>query len=125
VRAATGSWAERPEVVTQPEEKWRAFGAADAALIASGTVSLELALSGVPLFSCYRLDPLMRMAQGMVKVWSGALPNLIADRPVVPEAYNSYVRPQTLARYIEALWADTAMRQWQKDGFAEVRRRMA
>lgn len=124
VRSSTANWNERPEIVTDPQGKWRAFGAADAALIASGTVSLELALSGVPMISCYRFDPVMRMAQGLVRVWSGVLPNLIADRPVVPETYNSYVRPMSLARYVEGLWSDTHLRRWQTDGFAEVRRRM-
>jgi lipid-A-disaccharide synthase len=52
------------------------------------------------------------------------LPNLIADRPIVSEVYNEYVRPPSLARYIEALWSDTGMRQWQIQGFEEVRRRM-
>jgi lipid-A-disaccharide synthase len=124
VRSATSGWNERPEIVIDAPGKWRAFGAADVALIASGTVSLELALSGVPMISCYRLDPVMRMAQGLVKTWSGVLPNLIADQPLVPEAYNRYVQPISLARYIEALWSDTHMRRWQVDGFAEVRRRM-
>jgi len=124
VRAATTDWNERPQIVTDPQGKWRAFGAADAALIASGTVSLELALSGVPMMSCYRFDPVMRMAEGLVKAWSGVLPNLIADQPLVPEAYNRYVQPVTLARYVEALWSDTLMRRWQVEGFAEVRRRM-
>ena len=76
-----------------PAGKWQVFGEADAALIASGTVSLELALSGVPMISCYKLDPVMQLAQGLVQVWSGVLPNLIADRPIVPEAYNRYVQP--------------------------------
>jgi lipid-A-disaccharide synthase len=124
VREAIGNWPQQPEVVLDAARKWQAFGEADAALIASGTVSLELALSGVPMISCYKLDPVMRMAQGMVRVWSGVLPNLVADRPIVPEAYNRYVQPVSLARYIEALWDDTLLRQWQKNGFAEVRRLM-
>ncbi|MBN9245446.1 MAG: lipid-A-disaccharide synthase [Mesorhizobium sp.] len=124
VRSATANWNERPEIVTDPQGKWRAFGIADAAVIASGTVSLELALSGVPMISCYRFDPVMQAVQSLVKIWTGVLPNLIADRPVVPESYNSYVRPMSLARHVEALWADTQLRGWQKDGFAEVRRRM-
>ncbi|WP_419693384.1 lipid-A-disaccharide synthase [Mesorhizobium muleiense] len=125
VRASVASWDEKPEIILDPERKWQAFGKADAALIASGTVSLELALSGVPMISCYRLDPVMRMAQRLVTVWSASLPNLIADRPIVPESYNEYVRPHYLARQLEALFSDTAYRAWQKDGFAEVARRMA
>ena len=46
-----------------PRQKWQAFGEADAALIASGTVSLELALAGVPMVSCYKIDPLVRPLQ--------------------------------------------------------------
>ncbi|WP_027166223.1 lipid-A-disaccharide synthase [Mesorhizobium sp. WSM3224] len=125
VRASVARWDEKPEIIVEPERKWQAFGKADAALIASGTVSLELALSGVPMISCYKFDPVMQMAQRLITVWSAALPNLIADRPVVPESYNQYVRSHYLARQLEALFADTAYRAWQKDGFAEVATRMA
>jgi lipid-A-disaccharide synthase len=125
VRTSVARWDEKPEIILDAERKWQAFGKADAALIASGTVSLELALSGVPMISCYKFDPIMLMVQRLITVWSAALPNLIADRPVVPESYNQYVRPHYLARQLESLFADTAYRAWQKDGFAEVARRMA
>ncbi|MER9704772.1 lipid-A-disaccharide synthase [Mesorhizobium sp. M0204] len=125
VRTSVASWDEKPEIILDAERKWQAFGKADAALIASGTVSLELALAGVPMISCYRLDPVMRMAQPLIKVWSAALPNLIADRPIVPEHYNQYVRPHYLARQLEALFSDTAYRTWQKHGFADIAGRMA
>ena len=125
VKTSVARWDQEPEIILDPERKWQTFGKADAALIASGTVSLELALSGVPMISCYRLDPVMRMVQGLVTVWSAALPNLIADQPLVPEHYNQYVRPRYLARQLEALFSDTAYRAWQKQGFAEITRRMA
>ena len=124
VRKATSDWPDRPEIILDPERKWQAFGEADAALIASGTVSLELALAGVPFVSCYKVDAVGRLFQHLVTVWSALLPNIIADRAIVPEFYNFYVRPEHLARDLEALFADTAMRAWQKDGFAEVARRM-
>jgi lipid-A-disaccharide synthase len=124
VEAAVAGWPQRPEIILDPDRKWQAFGEADAALVASGTVSLELALAGVPFLSCYKLDPLVQLGRRLITTWSGVLPNLIADRPVVMEAYDWLVRPQSLARYLEALMAETALRAWQKDGFAEVRRRM-
>jgi lipid-A-disaccharide synthase len=124
VRKATSDWPDKPEIILDPERKWRAFGEADAALIASGTVSLELALAGVPFVSCYKVDAVGRLFQYLVTVWSALLPNIIADRAIVPEFYNFYVRPEHLARDLEALFADTPMRAWQKDGFAEVARRM-
>lgn len=126
VRSAVTRWDEKPEIILEPERKWQAFGKADAALIASGTVSLELALSGVPMISCYRLDPVARaVARYLVSVWSALLPNLISDRALIPEFYDEYVRPNNLARQLEALLADSGMRAWQKDGFAEISRRMA
>ncbi|MEO5322762.1 lipid-A-disaccharide synthase [Mesorhizobium sp. CC13] len=125
VTSITGQWPDKPEIILDAQKKWQAFGEADAALIASGTVSLELALSGVPMMSCYKLDAVMRMAQRLITVWSASLPNLVADRTVVIEAYNEYVRPQWMARHLEGLLTDSALRQWQKDGFAEVRRRFA
>src|SRR5690606_31399964 len=125
VASSVAGWEQNPEIVTDTAGKWQAFGEADAALAASGTVSLELALAGVPLVSCYKLDPLARMAQQLITAWSASLPNLIADRTIVVEAYNRFVEPQWLARHLEGLFADTDLRRWQKDGFAEVWRRMA
>ena len=57
-------------------------------------------------------------------IWSGALPNLIADRPVVDEHFDWTVRPGLLARRLERLFGDTHMRAEQIEGFAEIRRRM-
>jgi len=125
VAAGVAGWAQAPEIIVGADEKWRAFGEADAALISSGTVSLELALAGVPLVSCYKFDWLSRQFEGLITSWSALLPNLIADRPVAPEYYNQYVRPEHIARSLECLFADTEMRAWQRDGFAEVRRRLA
>lgn len=126
IAKSTQNWDQKPEIVTEPDAKWQAFAEADAALIASGTVSLELALSGVPMISCYKLDPVIRpVAPLLLKIWSASLPNLIADRAIVPEFYDRFVRPGILARQVEALFIDGGMRDWQKAGFAEVRRRMA
>ena len=125
VEEAVSSWPVRPRVVHGEDEKWAAFGEADAALAASGTVSLELALAGVPMISCYRTDWIWTAMMRFITVWSASLPNLIADWPVVPEAYNDFVRPPYLARLIERLWADTPVRAAQIDGLGQVAARMA
>ncbi|MDW6022825.1 lipid-A-disaccharide synthase [Mesorhizobium sp. BAC0120] len=125
IEAAVADWPERPEVIGDVAGKWRAFGEADAALSASGTVTLELALVGVPLVACYKLDWLANSIRFLVTAWSASLPNLIADRPVVPELYNDIVRPEHVARQVEALLSDTQLRRWQQDGFAEIRRRLS
>lgn len=126
VEAATAHWPARPRIVLGDEAKWTSFGEADAALAASGTVLLELALAGVPSLSCYRTDPVLGLIiRRMVKSWSAALPNLIAGWPVVPELYDHMIRPETLARHLEQLMADTPARAAQRAGFAQVAAAMA
>jgi len=125
VEAATANWPERPEIVADAAGKWRAFGEADAALCASGTVSLELALAGVPLVACYRLDWLANRLRFLVTSWSASLPNLIADRATVHEYYDDLARPGHLARALESLFDDTPARRWQLEGFEEIRRRLS
>lgn len=125
VATATAGWDVKPEIIVDADRKWKAFGEADAAMIASGTVSLELALAGVPMYSCYTLDPITKLAVRLLTTWSALLPNIIADRPIVTEVYDRYIRAETIVRHMEALFADTQLRAWQKDGFAEVMRRMA
>lgn len=124
VRAAAAGLGADIEISTEDEAKWKAFGEADAALAASGTVSLELALAGVPLVSCYKGDMLMRLAYPLIKTWSASLPNLIADSPVVPEFYDRFVRPPHLARSIEALAREGPARSAQLQGFEAVRQAM-
>ncbi len=125
VRQAVSGWPVEAEVVTAPKAKWRAFGEADAALAASGTILLELALTGVPAISTYKADALMKFFVDRIPVWSAALPNLIADYSVVPEFYNEYVRPENLARHIERLASDTPERFAQLAGYGHVRAAMA
>lgn len=126
VRAGTASWSVPPEIITNDARKWQIFGEADAALAASGTVSLELALSGVPMISCYRADPLLGpVITRMVTTWSASLPNLIAGWPAVSEHYDAQIRPERLAREIEQLWAHTPARAAQRFALACVARNMA
>ncbi len=125
VEKAVAQWSQQPEIVIDQARKWQAFGEADAALAASGTVSLELALCRVPLVACYRTDPLMRMFMSLITTWTGSLPNLIADRAVVPEFYDRFIRPGMLARLLEQLMIpDSDARRLQLNGFTEVKKRM-
>jgi lipid-A-disaccharide synthase len=124
VAASTADWEQKPEIIDTAEGKWRAFGEADAALAASGTVALELALARVPTVVCYKTDALGRLLYPLVTVWSASLPNLIADRPVVPEHFDQFIRPGYLARQLQNLMANSAERRAQLEGFGEVARHM-
>lgn len=120
IEEATKDWGEPVEIVLEETRKWQVFSEADAALACSGTVTLELALSRVPMISCYRTDAFGRFLTRFITAWSASLPNLIADWPVVPEHFNEFVRPVYLAREIERLWAETPTRRAQLGGFEEI-----
>ncbi len=108
------------EVILGEAEKWAAFGEADAAIAASGTVLLELALAGVPVVSAYKTDWLIGLMLRRLKIWTAALPNLIADYPVVPEFFNQMARPELLGRWAGRLAAQTPERQAALQGFSLV-----
>ncbi|MBQ0708468.1 MULTISPECIES: lipid-A-disaccharide synthase [unclassified Ochrobactrum] len=126
VRDLSKNWAVKPLIVLGDEEKWKAFSKADAALAASGTVSLELALSRIPTVLSYKADWFARkFLMPKITIWSAALPNIIADEPVVPEYFNEFVRPGMLARNLERLMQPGSARQAQLDGFDKVASIMA
>lgn len=124
VRSLLESWSIKPTVVVGQEAKWRAFAEADAAMAASGTVILELGLAGVPVVSTYKTEWLARFVLSRIKIWTAALPNLIADYAVVPELINDVLRPGMLARMIERLAGDTPERSAMLQGYDLVWQRM-
>ncbi|OQP88027.1 lipid-A-disaccharide synthase [Rhizobium rhizosphaerae] len=124
VRDLVAKWPHKPEISVGAEAKWEAFAEADAALAASGTVILELGLCGIPVVSTYRADWLIKLMHSRIRIWTGALPNLIADYPVVPEYFNESIRPGALARWIERLAFDTDQRRAMRAGFDLVMARM-
>lgn len=126
IRELAATWPEeiRPEIGIDPAFKWNAFAEADAAIAASGTVILELALVGVPTVSVYKTDWIFTMLSKRVKTWTGALPNLIADYVVVPEYFNEVVRAGSMLRWAERLSSDTTERRAMLDGYALVQERL-
>ncbi|ALN73280.1 lipid-A-disaccharide synthase [Aureimonas sp. AU20] len=118
------SWSVKPEVLEGDDAKWAAFASADAALAASGTVSLELALAGVPMALAYRLDPVSYALRHMVTGWTAALPNFIAGHPLVPEHFHEFVRPEALALRLDRLMHETPERAAQLKGMEDIRQAM-
>ena len=124
VKGLVAGWATPPEVVVGSMQKWKAFAEADAAMAASGTVILELGLAGVPTVSVYKTDWIISLLTKRIKVWTGALPNIIADYAVVPEYLNEVVRGASLARWMERLSADTLQLKAMNEGYDLVWQRM-
>ena len=114
IRARLAKWPHRPEIVRGEAEKFAAFRRAHAALAASGTVSLELGLAGVPTVIAYRIEPIARALKPYVlKVPSFVLTNLVLGENAVPEFLDDDGPPAVLARETLALLSDTPARQAQ------------
>jgi lipid-A-disaccharide synthase len=107
-------------------EKFDAFAAAELALAKSGTVTLELALSGVPTVVGYRINPVTHfIAVRMITGKYAALPNVILDRMLMPELLQYDCTPDRLEAEMARLLDDPAVRTGQLDGGREIRRLLA
>lgn len=115
VREVTAEWPVAPEIVLDPARKRGAFAAADVALAASGTVSLELAANGCPMVIAYRLHPvsfwLMKRAALIDTV---TLVNLVSDTRAVPEFLGPACQAENIAPAVLALLAQGSERAAQE-----------
>jgi len=101
------------------------LGACDAAVVASGTATVEAALLGAPMVVVYRLSPLTyHLGRRLVRVPHYAMANLIAGRRLVPELIQSDFTPERVAAEALPLLEDAAVRGRMKEGLAEVRERL-
>lgn len=106
VRAATAAWPTSVTVV-DGEQKADAFAAADAALAASGTVALELAMAGLPSVIAYKVNALTAfLARRLLKTRYANLINIILDREAVPELIQENCTAENLAREVARLLGD-------------------
>ncbi len=98
VRARAALWPVAPRIVLGEAAKFEAFRTARAALAASGTVTLELALAGVPLVGAYKVGIVEEQLKFLIKVPSILLPNLILADRTIPEKLQRDCNPATLSR---------------------------
>jgi len=121
IAEAVARWPVAPEIVTGEAAKLAAFREARAALAASGTVTLELALSQIPTVAAYRGAGWEAfLARRLIKLPSVILPNLILGRSIVPEFIQEEATADALSSHLLAAMAEGDKRQEQLDGFAEV-----
>ena len=94
---AVKGWPVQPQVVIGEQEKRAAFRIAHAALAKSGTVTLELALAGVPMVTAYRTGSVEAwILRRAIKVNSVILANLVIGENVVPEFLQEDCTPEKL-----------------------------
>lgn len=124
LREAAAGWTVTPRIVIDPGDKWSAFRSARAALAASGTVTLELALSGVPMVAAYRLHAveavIARLIRLQARLPSVILANLVLGENIVPELLQEDCTPAKLAAALEPLVADTPERRRQIEAYRRL-----
>lgn len=112
VQELTADWAIPPRIIQDAPTKRAAFAAADVAIAASGTVSLELAANDCPMVIAYDMNPatlwLMRRAALIDTV---TLVNLVSDTRVVPEFIGPACRADKIAPAVLRLLEDGAASQ--------------
>jgi lipid-A-disaccharide synthase len=102
-------------------EKRAAFRIARAALAKSGTVTLELALAGVPMVTAYRVGAVEAwILARAINVKSVILANLVIGENVVPEFLQQDCTPEKLSQALSEILADSALRQRQIEAFAAI-----
>ncbi len=129
VSEGVAGWTVRPRIVTEQEEKWAAFRSARAALAASGTVTLELAIAGVPTVAAYRVPLVEEVIAHLVglraRLTSVILANLVIGENVVPEFLQRDCKPQLLADALVPLLSETPERTRQIEAFGRLDQIMA
>src|ERR1700722_12002737 len=121
IGAALENWPVQPRIVVGEPDKRAAFRLAHAALAKSGTVTLELAISGVPMIGAYKA--------GAVESWivrrrivstSVILANLVVGDNVVPEFIQEDCTPAKLVPALREVLTDSALRRRQLEAFASI-----
>lgn len=118
LRQGTTGWPVPVRVLEGADRKYAAFAASRAALAVSGTVTLELAIAGVPMVVAYRANPLtVAIARRIVRTPYISLGNLVLGKAVAPELIQEQTSAQELAKAIDQLMVDGPERRRQLDAW--------
>lgn len=121
LRAAAQGWPGAPVVVAGNDEKWRAFALADAALAASGTVTLELAAAGVPSVIAYKVSGVTAaIARRLIRTSHAGLVNILLGDAVMPEFIQDDCTPERIVPALQALLGDEDARATQRGHFKQT-----
>jgi lipid-A-disaccharide synthase len=113
-----------PNVTTVQGDTYNALAAADAAIICSGTATVEAALLDVPMVVVYKVSQLTALlAKPLLRTKFFGMVNLIAEKEVAPELIQEKFTPEGVAREIQKL-LEPANAAQARDDLAEVRRRL-
>jgi len=112
--ALTADWPAPLVPLPADDTKYLAFAAADAALAASGTVTVELAIAGTPTVVTYNLPWLEgKLARLLVNTPFVSAVNIAAREAIIPEYLLEQCRPEPIADALAPILRDPALRRAQ------------
>lgn len=121
VREAVASWPVTVTVTDKPADKYHAMATGQVALAASGTVSLELALTRVPAVLAYRGNAISaEIFRRMAITKYVGLPNVILDRSLIVECLQENCTPERLAQELTSLISDQKAREAVLEGYEVI-----
>ena len=106
-------------------QKYAAFRAARISLAASGTATLELALSGVPMVGAYKVSLVEEQLKYLINVPSILLPNLILGERAIPEKLQKECTPAALGAALAKIVRDGPARSAQLEALSRLDQLMA
>ena len=110
-------------VVNTQADRYGAFRASEAAIAASGTVALELAICDIPHIIAYKVSPFSAMlARRFLKIQFVNLSNILLGREIIPELLQERCVTGNIRNYISRLLAHDDLYEKQMDGFVKVRK---
>jgi len=110
------------DVVVVPRRNHDVMVACDAAISVSGTVTMELALVGIPMVIVYRASELTyQIGKRVIKVPHIGICNIVAGKGIVKELIQHEVTPEAIAAEIEAQLTDSSYSLRMRDDLAQVR----
>ncbi|HWV01335.1 MAG TPA: lipid-A-disaccharide synthase [Devosia sp.] len=118
---AVRAWDVPVFVTSSSAAKWKAFSEAVAAVAVTGTVTLELALSGTPMVTTYVAERAQASRALKYKVRFASLPNILYGSALVPEILDLKPRAMEVVTTLEELLANDAKIDVQRAGFARIR----
>ncbi len=122
-RAAAAIRSFVPKAVLRPAADL--YVSAGAGAVCSGTATLESALHGLPICVVYRVAwPTYWMGRALIRVPHLAMPNLLAEKPLLREFIQADLTPRHLCAEILRLTGDAGARRTFREGYAEIREKL-
>ena len=112
---------ERLDIRIIKDNRYETMAVCDAAMAASGTLTMELAILQVPMVVCYMISKLSHfLAKPFIKVKFASLVNLVAEKKIVPELLQQKATPENIYREILPLLFNREIRDAMKQELASV-----